>query len=228
MKRFLIVLVLTFQFAFGEPVESIVILTIDEEEEIVRDTLVMPVYIEVLSNREIEVISILGEIDGQIKNASIEYKGGSYSVYKNCVWEKDKMKCSGYKGNLHYNFQLADANLQSKIIQIVDNAQQKYQTKVNYTISEPFWSVSGKKIKDIQNSLKIKILDKAVEFKNFLGKKMNKSCDIAEINFEQLFRPVYKPIPMETLSAQRVETPQPKQDTETIYLRALVKYRCKQ
>jgi len=45
----------------------------------------MNIEINVSTSKETEAVNMLGELDKSIKKLGIEYSGGKYSVYKNCV-----------------------------------------------------------------------------------------------------------------------------------------------
>lgn len=205
-------------------------ITLEERKEMTPDILHMSLGINANAAREAEVINILGAVDKSIRALNLNYSGGSYSVYKNCWWEKDKRKCSGYKGELGYSFELKEAKEQNKILEVVDEFKEKYGEKINYTVSHPQWIISEKKVKDTEKELKLEMIDTAVDFGKKAGEKLGRKCSISSINYD-VRRPFweppvfYKAAPMMEKAA--IEAPEPKKEDKVVNVKASVNFVCK-
>lgn len=204
-------------------------ITLEERKELMPDILSMTVGVNANAAKETEVINMLGSIDKAIRVLNLNYKGGSYSVYKNCWWEKDKRKCSGYKGELGYSFELKDSKEQNKILEVIDEFKEKYGEKLNYTVSHPQWLISGKKIKTTENELKYGIIDTAKDFAKKAGEKLGKTCSISSIDYDvrrPYFweAPVYKSMTMEKSA---IEAPEPKKEEKSVNVKASVRFICR-
>ncbi|MDW7973136.1 MAG: SIMPL domain-containing protein [Thermodesulfovibrio sp.] len=206
-------------------------ITLEERKEITPDILNITLGINANAQRESEVINILGAIDKAIRALNLNYSGGSYSVYKNCWWEKDKRKCSGYKGELGYSFELKDAKEQNKILETIDEFKEKYGERMNYTVSNPQWLVSEKKAKAMENEIRLDIIDTALNFAKKAGEKLGKKCSISTINYD-VRRPYfweppifYKAAPM--MEKAMIEAPEPKKEDKAINVKASVGFVCR-
>lgn len=100
-------------------------ITLEEKRDLSPDILNMNFSITAKAQKESDVINILGSVDKLIRNLKVDYTGGSYSVYKDCWWEKNKLKCVGYKGDLSYSFKLKDSKEQNKILESVEEIDRK-------------------------------------------------------------------------------------------------------
>lgn len=206
-------------------------ITFEEKRELSPDILNMNFSITAKAQREVDVINILGSVDKSIRNLKIEYTGGNYSVYKNCWWEKNKLKCSGYKGNLTYDFKLKDSKEQNKILESVEEIKEKFGENIAYSVSNPQWIITEKKYKEVENELKVEILDNLIKFSNKVSEKIGRQCFISSIDYDirrfYLERPIaYKSglpdIPVE----KTIEAPEPKREDKTVTVKAYVKYLC--
>jgi len=205
-------------------------ITLEERKELMPDILSMTVGVNANAAKEAEVINILGAVDKAIRVLNLNYKGGSYSVYKNCWWEKDKRKCSGYKGEIGYSFELKDSKEQNKILEVIDEFKEKYGEKLNYTVSHPQWLISEKKAKETENELKLEMIDTAINFAKKAGEKLGRKCSLSNINYD-VRRPIweppvfYKAAPM--MEKAMIEAPEPKKEDKVVNIKASVNFVCK-
>lgn len=215
-----------------EPTESTRIsITLEERKEITPEIFVLPFSVNVTASKEADVVNILGSVDKAIRLLNFNYKGGSYSVYKNCWWEKGKRKCAGYKGELHYTFELRNVENQNKIIDAVEEIKETYGESISYSVSEPRWLVDEKQIRKAEEGLKLSIIATAVEFGKKAGEKLNKTCTVSNIDYDAR-RPQLRPILPQlykgaTEKTTLTEAPEPKKEESTISVRATVRYICK-
>ncbi|MEN3039863.1 MAG: hypothetical protein ABDI07_12095, partial [Candidatus Kryptonium sp.] len=86
------------------------------------------------SQREGDVLNMLGNVDKAIRELGVSYSGGSYDLQKNCLWEAGRQRCSGFKGTLNYIFELKDAKQQGKVTETVDSFKDKYGKNIEYEI----------------------------------------------------------------------------------------------
>ncbi|HEA84052.1 MAG TPA: DUF541 domain-containing protein [Thermodesulfobacterium geofontis] len=200
---------------------------LEEEKEIVPDTLSINLRISVLTQKEVEAINIMGEIDKTLKGLNLEYKGGRYSVYENCWWEKGERKCSGYKGRVEYVFLLKEVSQQNKIFEILNGFKEKYGEKLKFSIYRTDWIVSEKEAKKAEDKLRLLIIERAKEFSETVSKALDKNCDIELIDYQaRTPHPLYI-YPPRAMEKATVEAPEPKREEKTITVRAEVKLKCK-
>jgi len=231
----LFIIFLSISNAFSEPVDSTkVYITLEETKELIPDIYVISISVNVNSIQEAETIKILGNVDKSIKNLHLNYKGGKYNVYRNCWWEKGKEKCSGYKGNVYYYFELEKPEQQNKILETLTDLQEKYQDKVSLTISNPTWTVSKKNLKMAEEELKLEIIDTAQSFSKKISEKIGKICRITEINYDVRRPPIWYPFRDEDImlkSATReskisLEAPTPVKEEKTISVKTSITLIC--
>jgi len=231
----LFIIFLSISNAFSEPVDSTkVYITLEETKELIPDIYVISISVNVNSIQEAETIKILGNVDKSIKNLHLNYKGGKYNVYRNCWWEKGKEKCSGYKGNVYYHFELEKPEQQNKILETLTDLQEKYQDKVSLTISNPTWTVSKKNLKMAEEELKLEIIDTAQSFSKKISEKIGKICRITEINYDVRRPPIWYPFRDEDImlkSATReskisLEAPTPVKEEKTISVKTSITLIC--
>jgi len=229
------IIFLSISNAFSEPVYSTkVYITLEETKELIPDIYVISISVNVNSIQEAETIKILGNVDKSIKNLHLNYKGGKYNVYRNCWWEKGKEKCSGYKGNVYYYFELEKPEQQNKILETLTDLQEKYQDKVSLTISNPIWTVSKKNLKMAEEELKLEIIDTAQSFSKKISEKIGKICRITEINYDVRRPPIWYPFRDEDImlkSATReskisLEAPTPVKEEKTISVKTSITLIC--
>jgi len=231
----LFIIFLSISNAFSEPVDSTkVYITLEETKELIPDIYVISISVNVNSIQEAETIKILGNVDKSIKNLHLNYKGGKYNVYRNCWWEKGKEKCSGYKGNVYYYFELEKPEQQNKILETLTDLQEKYQDKVSLTISNPTWTVSKKNLKMAEEELKLEIIDTAQSFSKKISEKIGKICRITEINYDVRRPPIWYPFRDEDImlksttreSKISLEAPTPVKEEKTISVKTSITLIC--
>jgi hypothetical protein len=201
---------------------------IQDKKEIEPDILAVSVNISVKGSKESEIINMLGEVDRSIRDLGFEYKGGKFSVYKNCWWENNKTKCEGFKGNSFYVFELKNPTDQNKIYEKLSYFSGKYKDKLDYSVSQPEWTASKEKTEQIEYQLKLSVIDKALSFTQQVSKKLNKSCNIKSLDYEsdQVYpMPIYRAMLMST--AESVSAPEPKKDINFIDIKVKTEIICK-
>ncbi|GAB6182329.1 hypothetical protein [Thermodesulfovibrio hydrogeniphilus] len=211
-----------------EDLKTKVLITVEEKQEIIPDLLTVPVEISALGAKESDVLNILGAVDRKVRNIGISYRGGNYNVYRNCWWEKDRQKCSGFKGEVRYIFELVSPEGQSKIFNALEPFKEKYGNEMRYSISNPSWIVSEKTLNQEENKLKITIIDRIKDFGKTLSSKLEKQCKVTLINYNvqrpTFPFPVYKAMAAES---DRVIPPEPRREEKTIAVNTTVEYVCK-
>lgn len=209
-------------------------ITLEERKEIEPDKLLLKVEITAKKQREGEVINLLGAIDKEIRALKLDYKGGSYSVNKNCFLEKNKWRCIGYLGNLIYSFYLKEPREQNQVLEILEAFKEKEGGSLEYHVSDPTWIISEKLYKEKERELKLEILSTAVEFGKQAGERLGRRCVISKIDYEIRgfyfplpYRPILKSSGLEMEKAgPSIEAPEPKKDEKAIHIKAQVSYVC--
>lgn len=203
-------------------------ITLEDERELFPDVLNLNISLTAKASKEADVINILGEVDRVVRDLGFDYSGGTYHVTKNCIWEKDKLRCSGYKGELSYTFRLKDPNGQNRVIETVSRFKDRYGEKVSYTISNPFWSIDRKRQKEVVNILRIELIKKAQDFAGEVSKALKGPCSVSRVDFDTVLpHKVYPPIRGAELAVTgSVEAPQPKAEEQTVSVRARVELVC--
>lgn len=206
-----------------------IFIILEEGKELTPDILNMTLGVNVTAPKESDAINILGAVDKAIRGLDLKYSGGSYSVYKYCWWERDRRKCSGYKGEVGYSFELKDAKEQNRILEVMDEFKEKYGEKLNYTVSHPQWLISGKKIKTTENELKYGIIDTAMDFAKKISEKLGKTCSISSIDYD-VRRPIIWDVPIYksmTMEKAAIEAPEPKKEEKSVNVKASIKFICR-
>lgn len=205
-----------------------IIISLEEERDLVPDIFILPVMVTFKAPEEIEVVNGLGKIDKKIRTLGIEYKGGQYLVSKNCWWEKDRQKCFGYIGKISYNFEFKEISEQNKIIEAIEEVKKEYGEKMNYEIHMPQWVVSEEEIKIIRKELQKRLIKSARIFAKEIGDLIEKSCYLSEVSFDtgfyRAFPTLYKSAAKEEIT---VEAPEPKKEEKTIREKAKITIFCK-
>ncbi|MCX7914307.1 MAG: SIMPL domain-containing protein [Thermodesulfovibrionales bacterium] len=239
MKKFLVlfaisIILFTFSAANGqeklnESERTIISITLEEKRELNPDILGLNLSISAKAEREAEVLNMLGIVDRAVRDLRLNYKGGSYSVYKNCWWEKDRRKCSGYKGELSYFFKLKETKEQNRLLDVVDTVKEKYGEKLSYTVSHPEWIISESRYKDAESELKIEIIETSKEFAKKVGERIGRYCSISEINYD--IKRSYWEHPallkarvMPEIAA--IEPPEPKKEDKAVTVKAQIRLFC--
>lgn len=161
-----------------------IFITLEERKEIEPDKFLFRVNIAAKKESEGEVVNLLGAIDKKIRALKLEYKEGSYSVDKNCFWEKNKWKCIGYLGNLIYSFHLKEPREQNQVLEILEAFKEKEGGSLEYHVSGPAWIISEKLYKEKERELKLEILSTAIEFGKQAGERLGRKCVISKIDYE--------------------------------------------
>ncbi len=172
------------------------------------------IFIEEKGSSPDEVLQKLGKDEKDIANKDLSYKGGSYSIFKNCHFENGKNVCDGYKGVLSYTFYAKDNLEANKIF--------KALSQKNYSVNSIALEPSKKDEEKAQKELYLGIINKAEELKNLFAQSLKESCDIKSIDFVPYFR---RPIVM-PFSAARDEAPSLPKETISLEKEANVLLSC--
>jgi hypothetical protein len=203
-------------------------IVIKDKKEIEPDILAVSVDVSVKGSKESELINMLGEVDKSIRDLGFDYKVGKFSVYTYCWWENNKTKCKNFKGSSFFVFELKNPADQNKIYEKLSYFSDKYKEKLDYNISQPEWTASKEKIEQIENQLKLSVIDKALSFTQQISKKLNKSCNVKSLDYEsdQVYPiPIYRTMLMKT--ADSVSVPEPKKDINFIDVKVKAEIICK-
>jgi hypothetical protein len=199
-----------------------------DKKEIQPDILNLRLSIKVHTNKEIEAINILGNVDQKIRKLNLDYKGGNYRIEQNCWWTTKKGKiCEGVNGHISYNFELKDYKEQNKLYEALNRVAETYPSLI-FEVSEPVWIASQKLTNKVQNEIKIELIEKAQDFRRTLTEKLGKTCHITSISFstERYIPIVFRTTMLKSTQASDIEVPEPKRDEKTIEVSANVEYLC--
>lgn len=230
MRKFIATFLCFISFAFSQEKEmqtTNIFFTLQYKEDITPDILKMNTFINASGSRESDVINILGEVDKAIRNLKLEYSGGNYLVQKRCWWEDGKRKCKGYTGEIEYSFMLQRASDQNKVLDILDSFKEKFGEIINYTVSQTVWIVSENKIKDIDEQLKLKLLNRAKDFTVKVSKNLGKECYIKSVNYGYINYIDLEDSRIHLKSLKSIEAPEPKADNISISTKATVELICR-
>ncbi len=197
-------------------------ITLEDRKALIPDLLVMNLQIKVNTATEAEAINMLGSVDKAIRELKVDYTGGKYSVNKHCWWEWEKRRCAGYEGGINYVFQLREPKEQNKILEVVDSFKDKYEKKMNYSVSEPSWIVSGERIKAIEEELRYSIIDSAKSFAKRVSEKLEKNCSIQSIRYD-IDRSRWG---WWEIGLKSIEAPEPKKEDQIVKVQAKVELKC--
>lgn len=226
---FSLISVSTYAQSDGNSME--VFITLEDAKELIPDILAMPVTVNVTTIKEIDAVNILGSVDKSLRGLGFDYRGGKYSIYKNCSWEKGKEICSGYKGSISYVFELTEPAGQNKVFETLSNFKEKYGEKIDIAISNPQWIVSKKSYQKEEDSLKIEIIDSAKDFARKISEKLGKTCSLASMNYDvrkpQLWWSSFEEGLYLKTARSMAEAPEPKKEEKTVSVKVSVKMLCK-
>lgn len=227
MRKFILCLLFLLSFGFSQDKDMQAInisLTLQEEEALTPDVLKVDISINAHGNKEADVVGMLGEIDRTIRSLGLEYSGGNYWVQKNCWWEEGKRKCKGYLGELRYSFRLQRAWDQNRLLDALDGLKEKFGEAINYAISQTIWIVSEIKIRDLEERLRLRLLDRAKDFATKVSKKLGKECHIQNVNYEYV-----SPIRggRDFMALKSSQAPEPRMEDIFISVRAVVGFVCR-
>ena len=139
-----------------------------------------------------------------------------------------KLNAKILKEALFFVFELKNPADQNKIYEKLSYFSDKYKEKLDYNISQPEWTASKEKIEQIENQLKLSVIDKALSFTQQISNKLNKSCNVKSLDYEsdQVYPiPIYRTMLMKT--ADSVSVPEPKKDINFIDVKVKAEIICK-
>jgi hypothetical protein len=201
---------------------------LQHKKEVQPDVLSLRINIEIKTDKEIEAINILGDVDKRIRKLGLDYKGGNYRIEQNCWWTTRKGKiCEGVNGHISYNFELKDYKEQNKLYETLSKVTEIYPS-LTFDVSEPVWIASQKLTDKVQNEIKLELIEKAQDFREALTEKLGKTCRITSISFstERYIPIVFRTTMLKSTQASDIEAPEPKRDEKTIEVSASVDYLC--
>ncbi|NOY63780.1 MAG: SIMPL domain-containing protein [Nitrospirae bacterium] len=206
--------------------ELLIISPIEASRSIVPDLYVFSVSVSVISQSESNAINVLGKLDKKVRELGLRYKGGEYSVNKNCWWSENRQVCDGYKGHVYYLFEVDDPSKQNEVLELLSNYKEESHGKIDISISNTTWKVSGKTIKKVEDELKFEVIASSIEFARKVGEQLRMACTISEVNFQPRPTPVY-PMYRTMLKERSIEAPAPTKGERTVTVRAEVKVLCR-
>lgn len=228
--KVLILIILLFGSlqAIEKPQEPIQISAVLEEvKEVEPDIFRFSLSLSVKTGRERDGVNILGEVDRAIRELGFKYSGGKYSLYKDCQWEKGRLRCVGYRGDLFYNFELKEVGKQNTVLETVERLKDKFGEALSYSVSPPSWVLSKKRIREVEEELRMDIVDRALGFSKGVGDRLGKNCSLSSIEYTAAGRPIHEGARVMTLEKATVEAPEPKKESVSITLSAFVRLLCR-
>ncbi len=204
----------------------VIISPVEASRSIMPDMYVFSVSVSVISDSEGKALNLLGELDKKVRELGLRYKGGGYSVNKNCWWSENRQVCDGYKGHVYYLFEMKDPSKQNKVLQLLSNYKKESRGEIDISISNTTWKVSGKTIKKVEEALKFEVITNSIEFARKVGEQLKMACTINEINFQPRPTPVY-PMYRTMLKEKSIEAPAPAKGERTVTVRAELKVLCR-
>jgi len=201
--------------------------TLEREELIEPEAMNLILTIRTVKPTEKEVLNTLGVVDSEIKKLSLEYEEGKYSVYKNCIWEKGKMKCSGYAGSVRYVFKFTDPEKQSVLFSALETLKEEKKVDFEYDVENQHWMTEKEVVEKAKKQLILRTISEVKDFVKELERTSGfKECVLSEINFDEHFERFF-PAMMKALPEVEVAPPVPKKEKQRVFVRARVKVGCK-
>jgi len=207
--------------------QTVLTFTLEREELIEPETMNLTLTVRTVKPAEKEVLNTLGIVDSEIKKLSLGYEGGKYSVYKNCVWERGKMKCSGYAGNVRYVFKFTDPEKQSVLFSALEALKEEKRVDFEYDVENQNWVAEREVVEKAKKQLILKTISEVKDFMEEVEKVLGSGrCVLSEVNFDEHFERFF-PAMMKTVPEVEVAPPVPKKEKQRIFVRARVKVECK-
>lgn len=202
-------------------------IVLEHKREVQPDILSLRVNMKIKTDKEIDAINILGDVDKRIRKLGLNYKGGNYRIEQNCWWTRKGQVCEGVNGYISYNFELKDYKEQNELYETLNKITESYPS-LTFEVSEPIWIASQKLTDKVQNEIKLELIEKAQDFRGALTEKLGKTCRITSISFstERYIPIVFRTTMLKSTQASDIEAPEPKRDEKTIEVSANVDYLC--
>jgi len=207
--------------------DSLLIITpIEAKRDVLPDRYVFSANITVESRKEVDALNILGEIDEEIRNSGVSYKGGRYSVSQNCWWERNSRVCKGYKGIVNYRFEMSDPASQNKILGLLSGYKERSSLDIDINISSTRWIVSEDRQRGVIEELRFEVIRNSMDFAEQVSGMLKRPCLTREINFQHRPAPVYPPY-RTMMEEKTARAPEPTKDEYSIGVNARAKIICK-
>ncbi|GAB6077507.1 hypothetical protein JCM8795_01930 [Hydrogenobaculum acidophilum] len=148
-----------------------------------------------------DIIDYLGKVDSMIRALNIPYKGGNFSILKNCFYSNSKYICEGYKGIDNYTFYMKNPKDQEKILNALKG--------ISYEITYSGFVVPKEELDKTKDDLVKVLAKKSIDYAAEFSKIFNKSCFVKSISYvENAPRPIafsmVKTSPLPAVSKQSV------------------------
>jgi len=148
-------------------------IVLEHKREVQPDILSLRVNMKIKTDKEIDAINILGDVDKRIRKLGFNYKGGNYRIEQNCWWTRKGQVCEGVNGYISYNFELKDYKEQNELYETLNKITESYPS-LTFEVSEPIWITSQKLTDKVQNEIKLELIEKAQDFRGALTEKLGK------------------------------------------------------
>jgi len=209
-----------------DPDSLLIVTPIEAKRDILPDRYVFSTDITVVSQRESDALNILGEIDDGIRNLGVRYRGGKYSVSKKCWWEHDKRICNGYKGRVHYIFEMFEPASQDTVLELFSKYKENSRLNIDINISNTGWIVSEDKKRSVTKELRYEAIRNSLDLAEQIAGMLNRLCIVKEINFQPPPSTVYPPY-RAMMKERSIKAPEPTKDEYSITIRAETKIICR-
>ncbi|MGC8588435.1 MAG: hypothetical protein ACP5LI_05405 [Hydrogenobaculum sp.] len=148
-----------------------------------------------------DVVVYLGRVDSMIRSLNIPYKGGNFSILKNCFYNNNKYICEGYKGIDSYTFYMKNPKDQDKLLNALKG--------INYQITYSGFVVPKEEIDKAKDYLVKDLAKKSIDYALEFSKIFNKDCFVKSLSYaENTPRPIAfamaKTLPLPAISKQNV------------------------
>ncbi|MGC9144102.1 hypothetical protein, partial [Hydrogenobaculum sp.] len=148
-----------------------------------------------------DVVVYLGRVDSMIRSLNIPYKGGNFSILKNCFYNNNKYICEGYKGIDSYTFYMKNPKDQDKLLNALKG--------INYQITYSGFVVPKEEIDKAKDYLVKDLAKKSIDYAAEFSKIFNKDCFVKSLSYaENTPRPIAfamaKTLPLPAISKQNV------------------------
>jgi len=201
--------------------------TLEREEAVEPEVMNLILTVKTVKPTEKEVLNTLGVVDSEIKKLSLEYEGGRYSVYKNCIWERWKTKCSGYAGSMRYVFKFTDPEKQSVLFSALETLKEEKRVDFEYNVENQNWVAEREVLEKVRKQLILKTISEVRNFVKEIEKTLgSEKCVLSEVNFDEHFERFF-PAMMKAVPEAEVAPPVPKKERQRVFVRARVKIECR-
>jgi len=196
-------------------------LPLSVEKFLVPDEYFFRVEALVKAPKEKRVLRILGELDSRVRTLKVVYRGGRFYTSKNCTWQKEKLVCRGYQGEIAYEFSSASPEVQERVIEVFEELKSRYPRSFSYFLRGEGWRVSYIKLKKEKEALTLRLVKRTLKLARRLGNAFKGKCVVKEINYAPSGLPSFPLRAVKTMSL-----PEPVKSSQLIRVKALVTFEC--